>query len=436
MEILLTIGWTAFFCYLVYLIPFFRVPGYKRLTLPVMFVIKVLAAVVLTSIYTQYYGNRIDSDIFKYYDDGEVLFSALEDDPVLYLKLVTGIDGNDPQLNPYYAGTNFWYKEFDYGLFNENRTMIRFNAIVRLFSFGSVHVHNVFMAFLSLIGLCGIFKIFSTRFKGHKLVLLAAVFLVPSVLLWTSGVLKEGMVMFSMGLLFYALFRIREKHGLTVNIPLALIMAGLLFFTKIYVFISIIPAFLMIVFPESLNAWKRWTAFFLLHIVLLVAAFNFHHVFPEYNLPEILSTKQNDFINMLDLQENVGSRIEMTRLKPEFSSIAEQVPFAMYNSFCRPHVFEMHNMMAIPAALENLGILILLVLSLIFVRRKWPDANSLLMFSLSFVLVLFIICGLTTPVLGALVRYKTPALPFLVLFLVMIADTERMSRFFRKMIRK
>ena len=35
-----------------------------------------------------------------------------------------------------------------------------------------------------------------------------------------------------------------------------------------------------------------------------------------------------------------------------------------------------------------------------------------IVFSLIFILTLFTIIGLTTPVIGALVRYKMPALPF------------------------
>jgi hypothetical protein len=41
---------------------------------------------------------------------------------------------------------------------------------------------------------------------------------------------------------------------------------------------------------------------------------------------------------------------------------------------------------------------------------------------------MFILTGLITPVMGAIVRYKVPALPFLMILLVMLIDKEKLIK--------
>jgi hypothetical protein len=46
--------------------------------------------------------------------------------------------------------------------------------------------------------------------------------------------------------------------------------------------------------------------------------------------------------------------------------------------------------------------------------------QPLVPFCITFVVVLFVLSGIATPVVGALVRYKVPALPFLVIALLLV----------------
>lgn len=43
---------------------------------------------------------------------------------------------------------------------------------------------------------------------------------------------------------------------------------------------------------------------------------------------------------------------------------------------------------------------------------------------------MFILTGLITPVMGAIVRYKVPALPFLMILLIQLIDKEKMIQKF------
>ena len=77
---------------------------------------------------------------------------------------------------------SFWIKNFNYELYNDNRTVIRFNGLIRIFSFGIIHVHTVFMSFLSFLGQTAILK-FAIEFNPKKRrFLIIPVYLIPSVL--------------------------------------------------------------------------------------------------------------------------------------------------------------------------------------------------------------------------------------------------------------
>ena len=101
---------------------------------------------------------------------------------------------------------NFWSRSYNFGLINDNQTIIRFNALIQFFSFGNYQIHNILFNLLSFTGLLAIWKFFKTKFEVKKWMLLLSLFLFPTVLLWTSGVLKESILIFALGFFLYFFF--------------------------------------------------------------------------------------------------------------------------------------------------------------------------------------------------------------------------------------
>ncbi len=422
MEILLCVAYTLLFVFFIVKLNFFKIEGVSSKILTALFIIKIASAFAITLIYTYYYQDHFESDIFKYFEDGKVIHSSIHNNPFDFLRLITGIGADAPHLDQYYKLTNFWFKEHDYGLLNDNRTIIRFNAISLIFSFGYLNVHNVFMAFLSFTGLTAIFKVFYKYFHDKRNLLLFSIYLIPSVLIWTSGVLKEGLVMFSLGfVLFYSDKLLNEKFIWKYFLGLFLAIY-LLFISKFYVLLAIIPGLFSIAAIKLFKSRLKFYVFSLIHILIFVIFFFFHFIFTQFNLTEIVSTKQHDFINMINEDKNVGSQIDIPALKPSFSSFIKNIPNAIINSFFRPHIFEIKSFMYVIPAIENLFVVLLFVLLIFFYKKNDSEKLLWLWFSVSFVMILFVLCGLTTPVLGALVRYKVPALPFLFIIFITFID--------------
>ncbi len=134
MEVILTIFYSAIFIFFIYKMKFFSIDNVTKKTLSIIFILKVISGVSLVLIYAYHYKTRVSADVFKYFDDGEIIFSAIYNNPIDYLRMITGIDADAGHLKSYYEAASFWIKDHNYELYNDNQTVIRFNAIVRLFS--------------------------------------------------------------------------------------------------------------------------------------------------------------------------------------------------------------------------------------------------------------------------------------------------------------
>ena len=61
--------------------------------------------------------------------------------------------------------------------------------------------------------------------------------------------------------------------------------------------------------------------------------------------------------------------------------------------------------------------------------------QAALLFTCSFVLLLALVIGWTVPVVGALVRYRVPLLPFVGLLALLLVDARRLPTFVVRLLR-
>jgi hypothetical protein len=435
LEILLTILYSLLFIYLIYRLPFFKIEGSGWKSLTAVFILKIAAGLVMYFIYTYYYTDRSTADIFRYFDDSKVMYDALWKHPLDYIKMLTGIGNDSTYFDLYYKNMNNWYRVFESNIYNDSHTIIRFNAVLRLFSFGYFNVHTVFMCFLSLTGLVALYKFFVTFLSDRKRELFFAIFLLPSVLFWGSGVLKEAILLFGMGMLLYNIDKLTRQMVNVWAIVWLLFSLLLLIYTKYYIFIIMVPllvAFLWCKYTGNRLCLLKYTAVLLVYILV---GLNIHLIFPGYNMLEIIAQKQNDFIGLAKAMQS-GSLLTEKLMQPDLLSQLRDAPFAFYNTLVRPYIFEADSFLILFSALENLMIFAIILLCLIFFRWKIPQLPVLFL-CLFFFIGTYTLTGLTTPVMGAMVRYKVPAMPFLLIFFIMMLNKGKLYEklpFFKKIL--
>lgn len=422
---LLALGYTALFLLAIRRWRFFRAPGLNARTIGFVFLVKIAAGTVLWYIYTYHYTDRANADIYKYFDDGNILFTALHERPLDYVRMLLGIGNDSPHFyDHYYSVMQNWDRKIESSLFNDSRTIIRFNAFVRLFSFGHYHVHTVFACFAGLIGLVALYKAFVPFIKGHERLFTLVLFFLPSALFWGSGVIKETLLFFGLGLFVMLAFKAIDRRLTLIGFVLLLLSLFLLFVLKFYVVLSLMPALIA-------YAWWRWNGskrVMLINTVVLgvfiLAAVNSQHIIQGFNILDVIRMKQSDFIGMA-VYTKANSLVDVTRLEANAWSFVRTAPEALYMSFLSPFTMWNKGALGILSAGENL-LLVLLVVGAIMYRRPWKQVNKgLLVFCLVYVIILGLVIGWTTPVVGALVRYRVPLLPFFAVACFLIADPAR-----------
>ncbi|MBI4929451.1 MAG: DUF2142 domain-containing protein [Bacteroidetes bacterium] len=489
LGILLAITYTVLFIFLIWKINFFRDESISRKIIVFVFLLKIVAGTILWLVYTRIYPDRLTADIFKYFDDGKVMYNALFSKPLDYFKMLLGIP--DASLLHYYNDDmGHWTRPFNQGMYDENRTLIRFNALVDIFSFSNYHVHTVFICFLSLTGLMGIYKSFSSFLSNKKKELFAAIFLLPSVLFWGSGVLKEGLIVFFLGMVIYHYQKFIQEGVSAKRLCLVFIFLFLLSITKIYILLVLLPA--LIAHTWVVKTKNRFSE--IKYAVVLIIYFSIGLVIPKYHFPFMLMEKQRQGIYMaqggsylgnqklnkfvyiypniekriIRLKNNpgfckivpgiaytswnltthldsmyvhsssdtstywifydqpaAGSYIKIPLIEPTIPSIIKNAPLAFFNTAFRPHLLEAKNPLMIFSAIENIFILLFIFICMLFVSRKIQNRN-MIYFCFSITVLLFALIGLTTPILGAVVRYKIPALPFFLITFLLLLDKEKL----------
>jgi hypothetical protein len=460
--------------------------GLPNFTFNALFLIKVLFGFALTYVYTHQYKDRSTADIFKYYDDAKIMYSALEKSPSDYFSMLSGIGNNTFHFDTcYYEKMNHWYKRNDFGMYNDNHTIIRFNALLMPFTYSSFHAHTVIMCFVSFIGLYFLFSFFCYFQPGKDWLILMAVFLAPSVLFWGSGVLKEGILLFSIGGLLFSFKQLFFRKVVSItSILLLCISFFLLLINKFYWLPILLFPLICLLIVRVLKINKPFWFYINSYMLLIASCFFIYSSTQNKNPIQKIAERQQSFIhlaqggiyllnqqnlirlNPLDssclqktksdsvviksgtsylkwklnkfddtlvvtssdidketykiiaIQQKAGSILFENSIHPDFISFVKFMPIAFFNSSLMPLPWQVKSFTELMASLENSIVLILVILTFVWFKKVNKFDKGFLWFLIFIVLSVFFMVGFTTPVAGAIVRYKMPAIPFLLMIAV------------------
>ncbi len=402
--------------------PFFRLTFANRNLVFSVWILKVMATIAFFLIYSFYEPYKTGNDSLVYYNDGETLFNLAKTNKMSFIKLLTGVSINaEDELNT--KQMNYWNRPYDSVVPNDNRTIIRINALLHFLSFNNYLVHLILMSFLSFIGLMAIYKSVLCCCFEHRWKAILPIFIIPSTLFWSSGNIKEPIFVLALGLSLFYYFKISKKFKIT-SVLLFILSMWLLLNIKSYVFMLLTPL-LFAHFSYSrikkFNALVYYLASFGLWIGLgLIVAF----IKPSYSFVYLIYAKNIDFINMLSVHGS-GSTFTIPVLENSFWSIVYHSPEALFNALTRPWIWEANIWPKQLAATENIILLVVAIFFLLTMKWKSIKTNNFFWLSMFFAISLLILSGLVTPNMGALVRYKSLALPFL--FLALTLHSNRMA---------
>lgn len=424
MEILLAAGYTALFLFLIHRWKFFRPEIIPVHWVKVLFVTKVISGCLLGLVYTYYYTDRSTADTFKFFDDSKILFGTLFSSPREFLKIFFGIHDSTGKCFEICSQMTAWNNKDV--LFNDNKTLVRLNVFFHFFSLGYYYVHVVFLNFFSFTGMIALFRVFQHyERKKSKIIFLAMMFL-PSVLFWGSGLLKDGLLLFALGILLYSFNNLITSQNFRRNIIVFSLSLVLLLFTKLYVLFIISPALIAWYWSRNNTGRIVLIKFISCYLIYLFIGFNIDKVSEKYDLVDLIYYKQQNF-NVLATTSRANSFITIPNIEATAWSLLMNSPSAVWRVFIRPNIFDSGSLLIRLSSIENILILTMGIFCIFFADRKMTHSLQLFCLSIFFVLFMFALIGLITPILGAMVRYKVPALLFLVFIFISIADGSKLK---------
>jgi len=417
LEYILFLGYLLFFSWLVTRVKFFTKTGLSAPQLIILFLLKVLAGIFYGWI-GRYYGNLAQmQDTWAYHVNSLQEYQLLLNDPWTCFTNIF--------YNPYEGGfMKFFISQDSYWSDIKGNFFIKILSLFNVFSFGHYYVNVIIYSFLSLFGPIAIFHVMNHAFPGKRLQILLATFLIPSFLYWCSGIHKEGLIFLGISIAVYHVYfasvdgRITFKRVLWILLGLLLMMI-----LRNFLIVMVVPA--LVAWLISIK-WPRYTIAIYGAIYLLSALvfFNIRKINPEYDFPQAVVNKQQEF-----LQLSGSSSIPIKTLEPTAISFLKNTPQAITLSAIRPYPSDVRHLLSLAAATEINLILILLLIYLLFMLKIHPK-KGFIWFCIFFSFSVLLSIGFSVNNLGAIVRYRSIVLPFLIIPLVAGIDWNRFSTIF------
>jgi len=452
----------------------------KQLT--VFFFLKSLAIPAFLFVYNKMYGGIEHFDAGIFYKDAKALNNLAYIDLTEYLKVIFGIQNEQPGsffYNHALIYTNNWDngKLKDY-FYNDNRVIIRLYSLVHFIAFGSYTFLALVSCFLSYIGLFYLYKAFKTFFAGKELYLFSILCFFPALWFYTGGLLKEGLVLFVMGCTVFQLKKVFLKNQTLFGLLWLCFLFYLSILVKPYLlcFSALCFAIFFLIYYAPKVRLK--SILFLVSMLLAIFIVNLISEFTTHqNLKELAIGQQQIFSNaskgglflrdankLLRLNNDTNLVVKMPGER--FYTIKKNVPFiywehthqhdtlycsankdtlsifgleyraaegrsnidvnvynksnlspffaGFYYSLFYPLFYNSKNFLQSVASIENMGIVFAFLIILFGVFRNKQKIFLPLVF-MFFALSFCLLVGVTTPNSGAIFRYRSPAVIFILL---------------------
>lgn len=400
-------------------------PASVRRLAALCFVFHVLGACGQVWMHFDYYGG---GDMMTYMRNGQPIVRLLQADFAHWfpewLKLIVHFENELPYVH---------------GAGSTSGTMVALGA-------GAVYVFDkplplwevcFIFAATSTLGQIWICKaavsMFDERF--HKAVA-GGVLLVPSVIFWSSALMKEAVALPFLAMLLastVALVKGRWVRGL-LGIVIGVIGIGLV---KGYLLMPFVFAVAGAAYVAKNKGLKRggigWPYALAAVAVAVMGLAAISTIMPQYApgaIAENTAHYQQTY-ELLETNGQGGSNVDLGDDATDVSLGAQvrRVPLAAVNALFRPMFFEARSIVQLAASLETLAIVVLTLRLLRFgPRQAWTaiTQSPCLTFCAIFVVSFGIAVGLSTLNLGTLSRYRIPMMPFFtVLLFVLGQQTKR-----------
>jgi hypothetical protein len=368
-------------------------------------VLKVIAGCV----YGYFYSSPSyiqTSDTWRYFQLSKTETDLLLSNPIKFITDIFSY-GYSSAGNLFIAKDSYWNNLKDLSL-------IKILAVVNVFTLKNYYADVIFFNFFFFFGCIAFYRLLKEKIPANYWIRIAFVFCIPSFLFWCSGVHKDGFIFLALAMFaFYFNECVKRKKlyakALIVFVCCSLLLFAMRNFVLLLLFPALVTWYLCSRYQKKQLAIAVWIYGAALMLFFISPVINHAIDFPAYIL-----NKQNEFKSL-----GGNSQLSLPVLEPNLAGFIKFFPSAFDIAFLRPHPNETTNFLYWPAIAENLFIYLLIIYAaykFFSLKQKQFDAQSkaFFIFCFAFALTNLLMMGYTVTLTGAVVRYKSFVLPFLI----------------------
>lgn len=352
--------------------------------------------------YAYYYITQAISSFFpnNFSSWFEILFSDTTGDKESVKACLQIIE----ELNPIYA---IIFQGSD------NVTVCKIASVINTVCFNSYLGIALVFGTLSFLGCWYIFKTFVHIYPGYEKFFLWLCLYLPSLWFWGSGLLKDPLCIFSLGILLYSVFV--NKGSLIRRIILIFIGVYFLFLIKPYIIYSFAVAYtgsLIINYFRRINILGKFAAI-IIFAGLFAVSFSAVTEAITGGFTDIIAQSET-FLNSYTQTAETGDATILPSFDPTPFGFLKLSMQGLVTVYMRPFPWEIRKILYLFLILENLLLYYILFKTVktgpVTFRHNYRVLTS---FCLIFVIFIGVVIGVTSFNLGTIARYRVPALPFL-----------------------
>lgn len=432
---IIDIAWAILALVIIMMIVNVRKKIYREYDYAEYYTINVWMKIGLSLVYAFYYINIVKGgDTLAYWDGAIKLNKLFWKNPGFYFEEML----NEPNLT-------MMYKHFDTEMgippgwiYRETNSWFvsKLMSIISFISFKSYLVGTLIMAYISSLASWKLFQLLYDYGLHTKKKIAVAIILIPSVSFWCSGVSKDTIVLFSTIFIIYHGLTILslEKQTKLINWVAVIFFTFILEHTRSFMITTI---YLPLVFSYSVRLVKKYRenkfAFYFIRLISITLGVLFF-VYQGDQLSQSEELEQAALLNK-DFSNNAtydGTRYDIGITEYTAQGMIQVMPAAILAGIYRPFPWEAKSITMIANGIED-AYFIYLTFVFFFkgnIARKIDQIrkNEFLVFSFFFMILMAYMAGVTSGLLGVLVRFKAPVIPFFLLLLTLLPKSENLKQ--------
>jgi len=389
------------------------------------FSLKIIGATSAVLIYHLYYGG---GDTTDYFDSGKYLLEYVSENIGQIPEVLFSSDLKNYQdiaFIQFGKRVNYWYSKPTY-------TITKIALLFNFITLNSFYLTSILCSYFSFFSSWKLYRFILNHTALNRTHVGYAIFLMPSVIFWGSGLFKDTFTLAGLYLLIIGFVQFFGYNKVKLyNILYIIIGVYLLYSIRSFFLMASLPFLIIWVLSIKFYAIPSFTVKFLLRpiFICLICLSGFMmlktigQTFQELSFEKLVDKSKGFQSWHAALQ---GSAYSLGDIDYTAGALVSKIPASLAVTFFRPFLWEANKPIILLSALQSLFFLLTTIYLILKMRViyffisffKSPQAIALMGFSLFYGMVV----GFTSYNFGALDRYKIPSLSTYMLALLFVLD--------------